>query len=220
MKVQKLGQLKELLALTLLGLFSRLSDALLLKDLTQSFLAEHGNPMIRAYFDVAHTIHAPLNTISMFLVPSLWFVALFSPYRIPRIILDCFGGLFVVRCVIALIFINALLFIPAASASLLLGQVLAYIPFFVMVWGWLTWRIDTDGRDTPQHILSIPEANVPITSFDYYHASIYSILNQGKSGFSGVTKLGRLLALIHNLMLLNVWGLALARAYGLVQKML
>jgi hypothetical protein len=215
-----LGQLKELLALTLLGLFSSLSDSLLLKDITKSFLLQQGNPLIRVYFDIAHEIHQPLNILFMFLAPSLWLVALFGHSQIPRIILDSFGGLFVFRSVIALIFVNALLFIPAASASLLLGQVLAYIPFFVMVWGWLTWRIDCCGRDSPQQIISIPEAKSPITSFDYYHASIYSVLNQGKSGFSGVTRLGRSLALIHNLMLLNVWGLALARAYGLVQKML
>lgn len=61
--------------------------------------------------------------------------------------MDCFGGLFVFRSLIALIFINALLFIPAASTSLLLGQVLAYIPFIVMVWSWLTWRIDCCGQD-------------------------------------------------------------------------
>ena len=89
-----------------------------------------------------------------------------------------------------------------------------------MVWSWLTWRIDCCAQDSPQRIIAIPEAKVPITSFDYNHASIYSVLNQGKSGFTGVTLLGRVLALIHNLMLLNVWGLALARAYGLVQKML
>lgn len=206
--------------MTLLGLFSSLSDFLLLKDITQSFLIQNPNPIIRVYFDFARAIHEPLNILSVFLVPSLWLLALFGQSKIPRIILDSFGGLFVFRSIIALIFINALLFIPSASASLLLGQVLAYIPFFVMVWGWLTWRIDCCGQDSPHNILSIPEAKTPITSFDYYHASIYSVLNQGKSGFSGVTRLGRLLALIHNLMLLNVWGLALARAYGLVQKML
>lgn len=156
----------------------------------------------------------------MFLAPTLWVVALIGHFQIPRFMMDCFGGLFVFRSLIALIFINALLFIPAASTSLLLGQVLAYIPFIVMVWSWLTWRIDCCGQDSPQRIIAIPEAKVPITSFDYNHASIYSVLNQGKSGFTGVTLLGRVLALIHNLMLLNVWGLALARAYGLVQKML
>ena len=220
LKHHKLGQLKELLALILLGLFSSLSDSLLLKDITQSFLTQNPNPIIRVYFDFAHAIHLPLDILFIFLAPTLLLLALFGHSQIPRFLLDCFGGLFVFRSVFALIFINALLFIPAASASLLLGQVLAYIPFFVMVWGWLTWRIDFCGQNTPLTIISIPEAKAPITSFDYYHASIYSVLSQGKSCFSGVTRLGRLLALIHNLMLLNVWGLALARAYGLVQKML
>ena len=88
-----------------------------------------------------------------------------------------------------------------------------------MVWGWLIWRIDCFGRESPQQIIAISEAKGPITAFDYYHTSIYSVLNQDKSGFVGVTRLGRLLALIHKLMLINVLGLALARVYGLLQKM-
>jgi hypothetical protein len=36
----------------------------------------------------------------------------------------------------------------------------------------------------------------------------------------GVTRLGQFLVLIHSLMLLDILGIALVRAYGLVQKML
>lgn len=220
MVFHKSGQIKELVVLTLLGLLSRLGNSLLLKDITSTTLLRHDNPLIQSYINVAHLVHPPLNTLFVFLAPSIWLIALFSKYRIPRIALDCFGGVCVLRAVHALVFINALLFLPAAKPGLLLGQILAYIPFFVMTWGWLIWRIDFFGRELPQQIIAIPEAKTPISSFDYYHASIYSILNQGKSGFIGVTRVGRVLGLIHNLMLINIFGLALARAYGLVQKML
>jgi hypothetical protein len=220
MTFHKFAQIKELVVLTLLGLLSRLSNSLLLKDITSTTLPQHGNPFIHSYISVVHLIHPPLNTLFVFLAPSIWLVALFSKHKIPRIFLDCFGGVCVLRAVHALVFINALLFLPAAKPGLLLGQILAYIPFFVMTWGWLIWRIDFCGRELPQQIIAITDAKTPISSFDYYHASIYSILNQGKSGFIGVTRVGRMLGLIHNLMLINIFGLALARAYGLVQKML
>ncbi len=219
MSIHKLGQIKELVALTVLGLLSSLSASLLLKEATSGFMSQHGNAIIRAYFDFARLTHHPLNVLLVCLVPPIWLLALLTNYRIPRLVLDCFGIYFVFRLVIALIFVNALLFVPAASPRLLLGQILAFIPFFVMVWGWLIWRIDWFGPESPQQIIAISEAKGPITAFDYYHTSIYSVLNQGKSGFVGMTRSGRLLVLIHHLMLINVLGLALARVYGLLQNM-
>jgi hypothetical protein len=220
MSTKKLGQIKELLALTLLGALSSASGYLLLKDASQSFIAKHGNPIIHAYYNFANVSHHPLNALAIFLVPALWLLALLTSHRIPRIVLDFFGGFFVFRMVIGLIFVNALLFVPAASPRLLLGQILVFIPFFSMAWGWLLWRIDCWGNGPAGQTITIAEAKEPITSFDYYHASIYSVVNQGKSSFAGVTRLGRSLCLLHNLMLINLLGLALARAYGLLQKML
>lgn len=204
----------------MLGLLSSLSASILLKEATSGLMSQHSNPVIRAYFDFARLTHHPLNVLIVFLAPLIWMLALFTNYRIPRLVLDGFGAYFVFRLIFGLVFVNALLFIPAASPRLLLGQILAFIPFFVMVWGWLIWRIDCFGPTSPQQIIAISEAKEPITAFDYYHVSIYSILNQGRSGFVGVTRAGRLLVLIHHLMLINVLGLALARVYGLLQKMI
>lgn len=221
MATNKLGQVKELLALTVLGLLSSLSASFLLKEASDSFISRESNIIIRAYFDFSHATHQPLNALAVVLVPSLWLLALSNHHRkIPRFVLDFFGGYFVFRMVNSLLFVNALLFTPATSQRLLLGQILAFIPFFVVAWGWLIWRLDYWGRECPQQIIAIPDEKEPITSFDYYHASLYSVINQGKSGFKGVTRLGRSLCLLHNLMLINLIGLALARAYGLVQKML
>ncbi len=216
----KLGQIKELLALTLLGLLSAFSGYLLLKEEAKSLAIQNANPIIRAYFNFSHATHHPLNLLAIFLVPALWLVALLAKRPIPRIIFDSFGTLFVFRLIIGFIFINVLIFLPAASPSLLLGQIIAYLPFFVMTWGWLMWRIDCCGQGSPQQIIAIPEAQGAIKSFDYYHASANSVINQGKSGFRGVTKLGRFLVMIHSLMVLDVLGIDLVRAYGLVQKML
>ena len=97
---------------------------------------------------------------------------------------------------------------------------MAYLPFFVMAWGWLMWRIDYFSQGSPQQIIAIPEAQGPVHSFDYYHASANSVINQGRTGFKGITKIGQILVMIHNLMLVDVLGIALVRAYGLLQKML
>jgi hypothetical protein len=218
--LNKLGQIKELLALTLLGLFSAFSGYLLLKEEAKSYAIQNANPIIRAYFNFSHVTHHPLNLLFIFLVPTLWLMALFAKRPIPRIIFDFFGALFVFRLVFGFVFVNVLVFLPAASPPLLLGQIIAYLPFFVMTWGWLMWRIDCRGQGSPQQVIAIPEAEGAINSFEYYHASANSVINQGKSGFKGVTKLGRFLVMIHSLMVLDVLGIALVRAYGLVQKML
>ena len=99
MVFHKSGQIKELVVLTLLSLLSRLGNSLLLKDITSTTLLRHDNPLIQGYINVAHLVHPPLNTLFVFLAPSLWLIALFSKYRIPRIALDCFGGVCVLRAV-------------------------------------------------------------------------------------------------------------------------
>ena len=216
----KLAQVKELLALTLLGLLSAFSASLLLKEEAKSLAIQNVNPIIRAYFSFSHATHHPLNVLFVFLVPSLWLMALFAKRPLPRIIFDFVGAYFVFRLLFGFVFVNVLIFLPAASPPLLLGQIVAYLPFFVMMWGWLMWRFDCSGQESPQQIIAISGAQEPIHSFDYYHASASCLTNQGKSEFQGVTKLGRFLVLIHNLMLLDVLGIALVRAYGLLQKML
>ena len=216
----KLAQIKELFALTLLGLLSAFSGHLLLKEEAKSLAIQNVNPIIQSYFVFSHTTHHPLNVLSLFLVPTLWLMALFAKRSIPRIIFDFFGILFVLRLIFGFVFVNVLIFMPAASPPLLLGQIIAFLPFFVMTWGWLMWRVDHRGQEFPQQIIAIPEAEGPVHSFDYYHASVNSVINQGKTGFKGITKLGRFLVMVHSLMLLDVLGIALVRAYGLLQKML
>ncbi len=216
----KLGQVKELFALTLLGLFSGFSAWLLLKEGAKNVAFQNGQPIIRAYFNFHHSTHHPLNVLFVFAAPSLWLFVLFAKRPLPRLVFDFVGAMFVSRLMVGFIFVNLLVFAPSVGPSLLLGQILAYIPFFVMTWGWLMWRIDCQGREAAQQIIAIPEAEGAITSFDYYHASINSVIQQGKSGFKGVTRTGRFLGMIHSLMLLDILGIALVRAYGVVQKML
>ena len=217
---ERLGQIKELLALTLLGLFSSFSGSLLLKEGVKNVAFQNSNSFVRAYFNFQHLIHYPLNVLFVVLAPTLWLLALFARRPLPRVMFDVVGALFVARLMVGFVFVNLLVFAPAVGPSLLLGQILAYIPFFVMTWGWLMWRIDCQGRESAQQIIAIPEAQGAITSFDYYHASINSVIHQGKSGFKGVTRTGRFLGMVHSLMVLDVLGIALVRAYGLVQKML
>ena len=220
MAFSKAEQIKELGALTVLGLLSSFSNNLLLGDPTSHSILKQANTVFGAYLTITGFLHWPLNTLFIIMAPTLWLATLFSNYKIPRIALDCVGGWLAIRMVITLVFIDALLLVPAAKPSLLLGQILAYLPWFLMVWGWLFWRIDCCGRPFSQQIIKISEATPPITSFDYYEASLYSVINKGLSGFRGKTRAGSMVKITHDLMLINIWGLVLARAYGVVQKML
>ena len=165
--------------MTLLGLFSAFSGYLLLKEKAKSFAIQYAISIFRAYFNFSHVTHHPLNHLCVFLAPTLWLIALFAKRPLPRIIFDFYGVLFVFRLVFGFVFVNVLIIMPTASPTLLLGQIIAFLPFFVMMWGWLMWRIDHRGQEFPQQIIAIPEAEGPVNSFDYYHASVNSVINQG-----------------------------------------
>jgi hypothetical protein len=90
--------------------------------------------------------------------------------------------------------------------------------FFVLAWGWIFWRLDRVAGPEAQAIVSVPSAAEGEGSFDYYYASLMSILEGRMSMFQGVSRLGKSLVAMHSLMVLDLAAIALARFYQLVQK--
>ena len=67
--------------------------------------------------------------------------------------------------------------------------------------------------------LSDVDPSKGITSFDYYHASISTLLNKGKPTLVGVTRLGRTLVLIYLGMILGLYALTFARILQLTRAL-
>jgi hypothetical protein len=210
-------QIKEGLALSLLGLLQIAISGLFLQD-AQGFVAQSGNPMIVSIDAFMQALVRPLGILFIVSFPLFW-LALLRGKLVPRWLFDAVGIWYCLRLLMKFAFLNALLFTPAVSPRLLVGQIVVFIPYFVLTWGWIMWRVDFVNRASPQQVVSLPDGMEPITSFDYYHTSVISIVNKGSSKFQRATRTGRFYVLIHSLMLLDLLGLIIARVYGLAQKM-
>ena len=211
-------QIKEGLALSVLALLQIAISGLFLHD-AQGFVAQSANPVIIGIDAFMQTMVRPLGILFALSFP-LFRLALLGGKRVPRWLFDAVGIWYCIRLLSEFVLLNALLFTPAVSPKLLVGQIVVFLPCFVLTWGWIIWRIDCCGRPMAQQLVRLPAEMEPITSFDYYHTSVLSIVNKGSSKFQGITRTGRFYVLIHSLMLLDLLGLIIAGVYALVEKMI
>jgi hypothetical protein len=141
--------------------------------------------------------------------------------RIPRRWLDVIAGSFIAfNLIVHFIKINLLLLTPPADPSMLLGQILAYLIFFVLAWGWIFWRFDWVGKGAPGAVVELADNGNSLSMFDYYHASLMSLVRRGKPEILGLNRTGKVLVATHTIMVLDLIGLALGRFYQLITKMI
>lgn len=165
-------------------------------------------------------IRTPLLLIYAFLVLLLYGQLLRGKSIAPEV-LDALGVWAVINLLIHFVKINLLLITGVVEPRLLLGQVITYVLFFVLCWGWIFWRLDRIAGPEEQKIVDVPSAEGDGSSFNYYYDSLLSILDGTKmSKFIGVSRFGKLLVALHSLMILDLAAIALARFYQLVQKSL
>jgi len=139
--------------------------------------------------------------------------------RIPAALLDAMGIWAVINLVVHFVKINLLMLTAVVEPRLLLGQVITYVLFFVLCWGWIFWRLDRIAGPEDQQIIEVPSAANQRGSFNYYYGSMMSILEGKKmSLFIGISRFGKALVGVHSLMILDLAAIALARFYQLVQK--
>jgi len=161
------------------------------------------------------------------LVCGVWLTVLaLSLWRVtgpPRWGFDVLGIWFALRLLAEYLTINGLIFEGSkVEPGVLLGQIVLYLPFFVITWGWIFHRLDLIDQEQPGRIVKLTDADQMrgITSFDYYHASISTLLNKGKPTIVGVSRTGRLLVLLYLGMVLGLYALTFARILQLTRSML
>jgi len=117
---------------------------------------------------------------------------------LPRWSLDGPGLWFSLRLLLEFVTINSLVFEGSKVApGVLLGQIVLYLPYFAITWGWIFQRLDWVGQSQPGLVVKLYDADPikNITGFDYYHSSINTLLNKGKPTIVGVSRTGRMLVL-------------------------
>ena len=142
--------------------------------------------------------------------------------RLSRWAFDGPGLWFSIRLLLEFFTINALIFRPNIVApQVLLAQIVAYLPYFIIAWGWIFQRLDwVSGQ--PGAVLQLTDVHPDqrISRFDYFHSTVNMLLNKGKQTINGVNRTGRVVVLIYMGMVLSLYAVALARILQLSRSML
>lgn len=162
-------------------------------------------------------LRAPLVGLYLLMLAALY-GHLLRGRRIAAPLLDGLGVWAAFNLLFHFLKINLLMLTNSVNPQLLLGQVITYLMFFVLAWGWIFWRLDRIAGPQEQQIVDVPAAMSETGSFDYYHASLMSLLQGKMSGFQGISRLGKLVVALHTFMIIDLAAIALARFYQLVQR--
>ena len=147
------------------------------------------------------------------------FLSLAFGRLLPRKFLDILGILLVINLVIHFLKINLLLFTPPGPPALLLGQLITFVIFFIVAWGWIYWRIDCAEHEGTAGIIALENTGKTPSMFDYMYSSMHLIQTMGRvSSISGSTRFGMILVSIHNFMVIDLVSIGLGRFYQLIQK--
>lgn len=188
-----------------------------------SALQQVGNGLALELWHVAGDLAVLLRT-PLVLLYCLILAALYGHLLRRRLIapwiLDVLGGWVVVSLLGHFLKINILMLTDSVHPQLLLGQVVTYLLFFVVAWGWIFWRLDRMAGPVEQQIIHVPGTSGRAEGFDYFYGSLMSLLEGKLSTFQGGSRLGKMLVAIHSFMVLDLAAIAVARFYQLVQKSL
>ena len=131
--------------------------------------------------------------------------------------LDVIGVYVVFRMAIQLIGLNLLVFDSVTPRFLLVTQLLFFLPYSLLIWGWVYWRLDRAASSGSRRLFRLDcEGEFP-RPIDYLIASFSSVFSASISGVKGNSARARILILAHGFLIYDVMGLTLSRAVALVQ---
>jgi hypothetical protein len=166
---------------------------------------------------LANVVRTPVIALYLLILIALY-AHLLRGRRVAAPVLDGLGIWAAFNLLFHFLKINLLMLTDSVNPQLLLGQVITYLLFFVLAWGWIFWRLDRIAGPEEQQIVDVPATISEQGSFDYYYASMMSLLQGRMSGFHGVSRLGKLVVALHSFMIVALAAIALARFYQLVQR--
>lgn len=155
--------------------------------------------------------------IPLFVCPLIYLIAIRSRSLARRRFLDVVGLYIVLRMFVQLIGMNLLVFDFETPGSILITQLLLFLPYSMLAWGWIYWRLDMFAAATNRTFFRLDcERNVP-RPIDYLVASLSSVFSATIPVIKGRSARARLLILVHGFFVYDLMGLTLSRAVALVQ---
>ena len=154
----------------------------------------------------------------LILAPLLYLTVAGGRPRWSRRYLDFAGIYIVARMFIQLIGLNLLVFDSATPRFALITQLLFFLPYSLLVWGWIYWRLDRFASANDRRFFRLEcERDMP-RPIDYLIASYSSVFSASISGIKGRSARARALILVHGFFVYDVMGLTLSRAVALIQS--
>lgn len=124
----------------------------------------------------------------------------------------------IARMLMQLTGLNILVFDYSTPRFLLITQLLFFLPYMLLIWGWIYWRLDVLGHHAGRPFFRLDHEGERPRAVDYFVASFSSVFSASISGIKGTSARSRLLILLHGFMIYDVMGLTLSRAVALVQR--
>jgi len=184
----------------------------------QSFSDIHGAIAFFVGFESFVATRLTYVSLPLVLVPLAYLFCRSKRPAWARPYLDLLGIYVIFRLVIQLIGLNILVFDSVTSRFLLISQVLFFLPYSLLIWGWVYWRLDTFARASDRPLFHLDcEGVAPPRPVDYFVASFSSVFSATINAIKGRSARARMLTLFHGFMIYDVMGLTLSRAVALVQ---
>lgn len=220
---ERRAQSRELAVLILLYLL-QISNAEMLRRAAGDDIGRTGGTEAGRLVDWSLLLANQVHPVAM-VIFGVWLttiaVLLGRGLPLPRWSFDGPGLWFSIRLLLEFLTINGLVFVGSKVApGVLLGQIILYLPYFVITWGWIFQRVDLVGRSQPGLVIKLCDAdpNKSITSFDYYHTSINNLLSKSKQPtVVGVSRAGRVLVLTYLGMLVALYAVVFTRILQLTR---
>lgn len=171
---------------------------------------------------ISDQMHPVMMVIgAAWMITMLLWIALGHP--LPRWSFDAPGTWFGVRLLLEFAIINGLLFEPSLiQPGVLLGQIVVFLPYFVISWAWIFYRMDWVNKERSGSVVWLSDADQQngFSRFDYLHSTINTLISKGKSVITGVSRQGRITVMIFNVMTLCLYAVAFARILQLTKATL
>ena len=186
---------------------------------TKSILGSNGGVLATfVSFESFILTAASYVTVPLFLVPLVCLAAYQGRPNWARRYLDLVGLYIVARMFIQLVGLNLLVFDRESPRFALITQLLFFLPYSLLIWGWIYWRLDNFVNATNQlHFRLDCERDDPRT-IDYLVASFTSVSDPPISSIKGRSARARILIIVHGFVVYDIMGLTLSRAVALIQS--
>ena len=185
---------------------------------TQSFSDVHGAIAFFVGFESFVATRLTYVSVPLILFPLAYLFCRSKRSAWARPYLDFLGAYVIFRLVIQFIGLNILVFDSVTSRFLLISQVLFFLPYSLLIWGWIYWRLDAIARASNRPLFHLDcESIAPPRPIDYFIASFSSVFSATINAIKGNSARARTLILFHGFMIYDVMGLTLSRAVALVQ---